>query len=485
MIALMVLVAAGRAVLYDTIDPDCFWHLRVADQMLQQGVGPITDDLSYASKTEPWTPYSWLAEIAMRGTWEIGGFRAAILVHALNSAAIVLLIAMSCIEAERGARRGDEKSCSDMSIVLSTAFAAFFTLAFLSFRPASFAITLLALAIWILLRDQRAQTPTDRNRWALALITLVLTNVHLYAFLIPVWIAALAVGALWEKRLDLARRHSGLALACGAACLMTPMLPGVVRTILHYQFSDDMVAGPVIVEMQPFYTGVAGVIRLVLLILFAACVIRSRQQLKVGQWLWIVMGVALLLQFARFAPLFALVAAPTLTLALRRLSDGVLHRPALSRVLVGLLLVGTVRLAVAFPVHQSFDQWVNRLAPEIPGYPVSAAQYVERHVRPVSGRIINEFTWGGYLSWRLNGQFQVLMDGRTQVYSSEFWKRTYLGDDAHRQALLSQTGADAAIVPAQKGIFRENLRKMGWRTVFTDDISLVMVPAESVIAQGR
>lgn len=494
MIGLFMLVAAGRAVLYDTIDPDCFWHLRVADQLVSHGIGPITDDFSYASKAEPWTPYSWFAELAMKAIWSIGGFRAAIVVHAVNSALIILLIALSCAEAMRQQRIGindDDESnnnaTGELSIVFATAFGAFFTLAYLSFRPASFAILLLALIGCILLRNtQRQGKPADDNRWVWTVIglTLVLTNVHLYAFLVPAWIGAFAVGAWWERRFDAARKYAYLAIACGVACLMTPMLPGVVRTIVHYQFADDMVSGPVIDEMQPFYSGPLGKAMLILSIAFAICVWRNRARLDAGHRLRIVIGAALLLQLGRFAPLFAIVASPALAVALPRFSGRVLRKPAFGAILSVVIAMGVVRVACAFPYRQSFDQWVNRHAPEAPGYPCSAAAYVEANVRPASGRIINEFTWGGYLEWRLQGRFRVLMDGRTQVYPSAFWHATYLGDDAQRRRVLIGARADAAIVPAQKGIFGDLLRELGWTTAYEDAFSMVLLPPEAAVVQG-
>src|ERR1700710_1788715 len=78
LIALIALFAAAKAVVYDTLDPDCFWHLRVGEQLLRDGVGPLTDSLSFASIREPWVPYSWLAEIGMVKIWGLGGFRAAV-----------------------------------------------------------------------------------------------------------------------------------------------------------------------------------------------------------------------------------------------------------------------------------------------------------------------------------------------------------------------------------------------------------------------
>src|SRR5439155_16997475 len=56
LVALVALVAGGKAILHDTLDPDCFWHLRVAEQLHRDGIGPLVDNLSFASSKRPWTP---------------------------------------------------------------------------------------------------------------------------------------------------------------------------------------------------------------------------------------------------------------------------------------------------------------------------------------------------------------------------------------------------------------------------------------------
>src|SRR5579884_1047614 len=80
---LIILVAAGKPIVFDTLDPDCFWHLRVAGQLHRDGIGPLVDDLSFASIREPWTPYSWLAELAMKGVWDTLGWRGAVVIQGL------------------------------------------------------------------------------------------------------------------------------------------------------------------------------------------------------------------------------------------------------------------------------------------------------------------------------------------------------------------------------------------------------------------
>ena len=98
MTSLLALFAASKAILFDTLDPDSFWHLRVAEQLQKQGIGPIVDDLSFASIKTPWTPYSWLAELGMKTLWDFGGYRAAIVAQALMMAGLVFFIALAAWE---------------------------------------------------------------------------------------------------------------------------------------------------------------------------------------------------------------------------------------------------------------------------------------------------------------------------------------------------------------------------------------------------
>src|SRR3954467_3658501 len=126
MVALVALFAGAKPVLYDTLDPDCFWHLRVGEQLIREGVRPLRDSLSFASTREPWTPYSWLAEIGMAKLWAFGGFRAAIPPTPRLVTGMVLTIAAACREAVRGSF--DEGRLQDvnhrrLATVVAVAFA--------------------------------------------------------------------------------------------------------------------------------------------------------------------------------------------------------------------------------------------------------------------------------------------------------------------------------------------------------------------------
>lgn len=225
----VALFAASKVVVYDTLDPDCFWHLRVADQLHRDGIGPLVDDLSYESNRQPWTPYSWLAELGMKKLWDVGGFRAAVAFTAAVEAGILVLLALCCLQLQATPRY--------LSTILCVAIGAFLILPFLSFRPVTFAFLLLFIIAFLLLRDlSRGQSPW---LWVVVPLTALLTNIHLFSFFVPGMALAFAIGALIERKSKDVVRYAALATLASLACLATPMLPGFIRTLFYYRRSGQ------------------------------------------------------------------------------------------------------------------------------------------------------------------------------------------------------------------------------------------------------
>ena len=459
LVGLIASVGCAKTVLSDTLDPDLFWHLRVAQQLRADGIGPIVDNLSYNSIKQPWTPYSWLAELLMEWSWRRLGWGSAIAVEVVMTVLIVVLIAQCCREL---AGRGRRLSCG-----LATAVGAFFTIPYLAFRPVTFAIGVLGVVAWLLLRDRRLG---ERSRavWLVVPLTALCTNLHLAAVVAPAWVACLVAGAVWERRS--VGRYGALLAATSLACLATPMLPGAVRTGFHYLGSDVMVAAGGIAELQRPSAAtltVAGVIGVVAVI--------NRRRLRVGEWLWLLVAAGMMLRMARFAPMFAFIAAPALAATMPRLPDRVLGLLAVRGALAAALLASLLRIAIESPRPTSLDEWLNRRGPK---YPTAGAAYVEAHLPPRSGRLINEFNWGGYLAWRLGGKYQVFVDGRTQLYDGQFWRTTYLGSDAELAAAIEAARADVAIIPMRNSRFRPALERLGWRTYAVGDDAEILVPPD-------
>ncbi len=536
LIGLIALFAVAKVVVYDSLDPDCFWHLKVAEQLQHDGIGPIVDHLSYESIQKPWTPYSWLAELGMKTTWDLGGFRAAVAVTAMAEGSIIILLAMCCRELQR--------TPAYLPAVLATGIGAFFILPYLSFRPVTFAFVILFAIAWLLLRDQRMGQ--SKLVWLSVPLTVLLTNIHLFSFFIPAMFTAMAMGELiWivkprprdtglgpvpepsEDQTFLTtappsihspgstdpdhlkarfssgapdvhpgllsstrstgalsfRRYAILATLTLLACLATPMLPGLLHTIFFYSAQDQMVRGPVIAEMQSLFRGYPGMISAVICLAILGCIARRYRVIPTGQLICIVATGLLLMKLGRFAPIFALAVCPALAATLPGLSDRLLGKPAVLVLLAVVTLIGSARVALEFPRSTtSLSRWVNRHGPDTPGYPCDAADYIARNVSPTNGKLINEFSWGGYLAWRLGDKYQVLLDGRTQVYPAALWQATYLGSPVERQNFLGALHADAALVPAGKSWFRPTLIQLGWRSVYTDTDhrAEVLLPPDAV-----
>jgi hypothetical protein len=486
LLALLALCAAAKVVLADTLDPDSFWHLRVADEISRQSwPAPLVDDLSFASIRTPWTPYSWLAELAMKRLWDLAGYRAAVAVTALLESSFILLLGLSAVETSRTAHGQPRYLAS----ALAATMGGILSLAYLSFRPVTAAITLLALIAFLLLRDRRLNQKS-KSVWLVPPLTALLINIHFYALLVPLWTAALLVGDVIESEQPRRRLRGLILLAASAlACTATPMLRGLLTSVLDYSRSDVMVHSRAIAEMRPFYQGTMGHVSAVIVAILVFCLFRQlieqRRQtappaLALGELLWLAGSFVLLFSLGRFAPVFAIIAVPTLSATLPKLSDRILIRPAIVAGLATMLALIAWPIARGFPpASQTLSSFLNRNGPDVGGYPCAAADFVDRNIPAHTGRLICEFTWGGYLEWRLNPHFQTLMDGRTQLFSPKFWTTTSLGPRQAREQYLAATQADVAILGAKHDLFGELLIDLGWKTVYKDDYAQVLVPAGS------
>ncbi len=449
--------------------------MRVGQEITRQNwPHPLIDDLSFASTRQPWTPYSWLAEIGMNKLWDAGGLRAAVAVQAILESAFIVLLGLCALEFSTFVHGQPRYLAS----ILAAAMGGILSLAYLSFRPVTAALTGLALIAWLLLRDRR-KNQKSKAVWLIPPITALLINIHFFAFFAPVWIASLLIGdAIQSRRFP--RRWSALFLVTVAACCLTPMLPGMIRSIFDYAQNDVMVQSKTIAEFHPFYQGMAGHISaaIVALLLISAIWQSTRsKRIPLGELIWLAVGTALLFRLGRMAPLFAIIAAPIFAAVLPKLSDRMLTRKPILAIFSIVLVLTAWPIAKAFPrPTRSLSSWLNRNGPDAPCYPCSAADYVEENIPPKTHHLLCEFTWGGYIEWRLGDKFQTLMDGRTQLFPAEFWNTVALGSVQDRRAYFAKTPADAAILRTSQNPFAEPLTDLGWKVVYKDEFAEVLVP---------
>lgn len=91
--------------------------------------------------------------------------------------------------------------------------------------------------------------------------------------------------------------------------------------------------------------------------------------------------------------------------------------------------------------------------------------------------MFNEFTWGGYLLYRLFPLKRVFIDGQTDFYG-EALTREYLrilNAEAGWQDTLNQYDVRWVILPPSRPLTRELTRTKGWREFFRDATAVIFV----------
>ncbi len=160
-----------------------------------------------------------------------------------------------------------------------------------------------------------------------------------------------------------------------------------------------MVNATFIKEMTPIYAGWGGIVTVAILAGLLTWALVNRRTVRSGEWLWLIATAAMMLRLGRFTPMFAIIAAPVLAATIPAMSDAVLKRRIVRNGLVVIVAILLARVALAFPrPGESLDDFLAR--DDVFSYPAAAARFVSEHIHPRYHRLINEFTWGGYLGWR-------------------------------------------------------------------------------------
>jgi hypothetical protein len=110
-----------------------------------------------------------------------------------------------------------------------------------------------------------------------------------------------------------------------------------------------------------------------------------------------------------------------------------------------------------------------------PTFPVNAVDFLQQH--PPQGVMFNEYTWGGYLEYRLYPNQRVFIDGDNDFFG-EALVREYLDVINARdgwESVLEKYNVQWVIVPPQRALAGELARSEHWREVYRDESAVVWV----------
>jgi hypothetical protein len=195
---------------------------------------------------------------------------------------------------------------------------------------------------------------------------------------------------------------------------------------------------------------------------------------------WSIFG----LMSARNIPLAVLVGLPILSrntgCMMRKANEleetpGVDLLPGVSRS----FKIGAILIPVAIFTLTICIYWVapslslrNGFLPE--KFPVRAVDFLESH--PVKGNMFNEFTWGGYLLYRLWPEQKVFIDGQTDFYGEKLtrdYDAIYNSQPGYEQ-LMQRYKVDWVIIQRTSQLALELEKKPNdWTKDYSDELSVI------------
>ncbi len=427
-------------------DGDTWWHLAAGNWMLAHRAVPSRDVFTFTFAGRPWDAQEWLSEVLM-----ILAFRAAswsglhiLFGLAFGATAAILLGAL---------RQRMDSMAALLVSVLGLSCAATSLLA----RPHLLALPLLAL--WTA-RLVQARTANRAPSLWLAVVMLLWANLHgSFAFGLAL-AAALGIEAMIESpdRPAAARQWSVFLGASLIAALLTP------RGFEGLLFPLRLLAMPGIAAIGEWAPSDVGHLSPLLLALLATILVLAMGKVRLPRIraLLITALIYLALAHARHQMLFGvaapLLAAPALGRAWPTRASAA--NPWLARgaaILLALLLIARL----VWPAMRGED----RVSP------VAALAHVPQDLR--GQPVLNAYDYGGYLIFQ---GVKVFIDGRTDMYSTEFLKnydRLGAGDDAALTATLSRYHIAWTIFPTGSPAAAALDRLPGWHRLYGDANAVV------------
>ena len=470
MLAGLLLVLAVLTVRSRFDDPDMWWHLKTGQIIWNTHSIPATDLFSYTTNHHAYVPHEWLSQVLTYGAFRVAGYSGLMAWLCFFTSAQLIAGYFLC-----SLYSGNAKVAFLGSLLIWL----FATVGF-SIRPQMIGYLLLTVEL-LLLHLGRTRSPL----WFFALPVLFAVWVNCHgSFFLGLILAAtflfsaffdFRVGSLVSHRWDLHRRQIlGFALLLSLCALF--LNPIGVKQILYPL--DTLLHQPIGLansdEWQALQLNDArGLALLATLACIALVIIVRRSEILWHELLLLALGTWLAASHRRMLFTFGILAAPILCRLLADLWDGYDAEHDLP--LANALFVAMSLLAVflAFPRRPDLTAQVQAKSP------AKAVEFIQSH--HLSGPIMNEYSYGGYLIWAVP-ELPVFVDGRADVFE-ETGVLADFGNWATLQSppasLLDRYHVNLCLLSKDSPMRFVLPLLPGWTQVYSDDLSVLFVRTPS------
>jgi hypothetical protein len=263
------------------------------------------------------------------------------------------------------------------------------------------------------------------------------------------------------------------------ASIVTPDLWRNWSAVLNNQ--SQFILQRTVETMRPILNDTAVLPFTLMLILTTFLFFLNRRSLKAGH-VFLLAGIGnLALTFARNIPLFAIACVPILAeLSANQLAQfqkwihiekkfSGFH--STSGISVWPLIIVVVSVVYFADFNFKNGKSINQFNPAV--FPVQAADWIDTH-QP-SGKMFNEFNWGGYLLYRNWPNDKVFIDSQSDFYGEEFTREydQILNAEKDWQNPLHKYDISWVIIPASSPLAIEISQNDEWTVLYSDHIALI------------
>jgi hypothetical protein len=452
---------------------DLWWQMKTGEVIARTGRIPHHDLFGWPTAGGPWVVHEWLMDLLLFLAYTRLPHWALVVYKAGMGAVILALILC------HAARRAGSlwiASAATLAAALGIRW-------FADIRPQM--ITFAGIAALLSLLDLYRRGRAARLPVLLPAVFLLWANLHggvaVGAGILLLWLLAEGLED-WFRRRPAGRLRPLLlgtvaALAAGTVnpsgyhiflyplrVLGQPHVMDFIREWFSPNFHES--------SMLPFE----------ILLLGGFCALALSRERNLSDVLLMAATAHLALVSVRSTPFFVITAAPVVAGAVGELARRLRERlswerwpSGFRRGAAGAALLALGGAAAWEAPRAPPAQWFGRVA-VLSSFPERAADQLAAGFAP--GRMYNDYSWGGYLIWRLWPGRQVFIDGRAEVYyESSFEDVRELQYAAPGwDGILARWRVETVVTARQGNLARELDRSPRWQQVYSDSLASIYRP---------
>jgi len=469
---LVVVVIFLSIFTFDLVQPtdiDFWWHLRTGQLIAQSHEVPRVDPFSFTAAGRPWVAHEWLWELGLFRVYNLGGYRAAVVLSAL-------IVTLAYVVLYRLLRRLGANEIAAAGLVL---WAAILALPNLGVRPRELTFFFFTVFLYVLYLNRISQS---RQLWLLPLLMPIWANLHGgYVFgLGLLGLFALTETVAWlAGRVAAPRRLWEVTVLSILTTALHPLGPRVLLYPLDYYVGGQNPSFQIVTEFASpnFHERLnlvfaAGLVALML-------VPAAKEPGSGTDALLVAVFTLQALVSYRQVALCALVLAPVLVRrAVTRFQFVQAFAPAhLPRIIsqLNLALLCALLLAAIFFAWRPSVQARLQLGkePRTVEMPVAGARFIQENRLP--DPVFNHQPWGGYLIHEWYPERRVFIDGRIDMYGNAIVDDYMQAANAKPRwaEILDRHGIQTVLLPKDSPLAAALRVDPHWQRLFEGDVEEV------------